>query len=93
MKIYYDKRRPFTDKRQALQLSGTDRGARARAEPARVGGERYRGLAQAVLLAKAEKAGLKVQEVGDAVKGADFVMMLMPDEHIARPIAKMWSPT
>src|SRR5256884_1231422 len=32
---------------------------------------------------KAKKAGLKVAEVTDAVKGADFVMMLMPDEHIA----------
>ena len=32
---------------------------------------------------KARKAGLKVAEVGEAVKGADFVMMLMPDEHIA----------
>jgi ketol-acid reductoisomerase len=32
---------------------------------------------------KAKKAGLAVKEVGDAVKGADFVMMLMPDEHIA----------
>jgi len=32
---------------------------------------------------KAKKAGLKVAEVGDAVKGADVVMMLMPDEHIA----------
>ena len=31
---------------------------------------------------KAKKAGLKVAEVADAVKGADFVMMLMPDEHI-----------
>ena len=32
---------------------------------------------------KAKKAGLKVAEVGDAVKGADVVMMLMPDEGIA----------
>jgi ketol-acid reductoisomerase len=32
---------------------------------------------------KVKKAGLKAQEIGDAVKGADFVMMLMPDEHIA----------
>jgi ketol-acid reductoisomerase len=32
---------------------------------------------------KVKKAGLKVTEVGEAVKGADFVMMLMPDEHIA----------
>jgi ketol-acid reductoisomerase len=32
---------------------------------------------------KAKKAGLKVAEVGEAVKIADIVMMLMPDEHIA----------
>jgi len=32
---------------------------------------------------KAKKAGLNVKEVSEAVKGADFVMMLMPDEHIA----------
>ena len=32
---------------------------------------------------KAKKAGLKVAEVAEAVKGADVVMMLMPDEHIA----------
>ena len=32
---------------------------------------------------KAKAAGLKVAEVSDAVRGADLVMMLMPDEHIA----------
>src|SRR5712672_1891053 len=32
---------------------------------------------------KAKKAGLNVEEVSEAIKGADFVMMLMPDEHIA----------
>src|SRR5499433_2840341 len=32
---------------------------------------------------KAKKAGLKVAAVADSVKGADLVMMLMPDEHIA----------
>ena len=32
---------------------------------------------------KARVAGLKVASVADAVKGADFVMILMPDEHIA----------
>src|SRR6187401_3412561 len=32
---------------------------------------------------KAKGAGLKVAEVGEAVKGADVVMMLMPDESIA----------
>jgi len=33
--------------------------------------------------AKAEKAGLKVADVADAVKTADIVMMLLPDEQIA----------
>jgi ketol-acid reductoisomerase len=32
---------------------------------------------------KAKKAGLSVSEIPEAVKGADFVMMLMPDEHIS----------
>jgi len=32
---------------------------------------------------KAEKAGLSVAEVADAVKGADVVMVLLPDEQIA----------
>ncbi len=32
---------------------------------------------------KAKKAGLKVAEIAAAVKRADIVMMLMPDEHIA----------
>ena len=32
---------------------------------------------------KAKKAGLQVKEVGEAIKGADFVMMLMPDERLA----------
>ncbi|WP_233238319.1 ketol-acid reductoisomerase [Bordetella sp. LUAb4] len=33
---------------------------------------------------KAAKAGLKVQEVAEAVKNADVVMMLLPDENIAK---------
>ncbi|HET7199837.1 MAG TPA: ketol-acid reductoisomerase [Burkholderiales bacterium] len=32
---------------------------------------------------KAQKAELSVKEIPEAVKDADFVMMLMPDEHIA----------
>ena len=32
---------------------------------------------------KAAKAGLQVKEVGEAVKGADVVMILLPDENIA----------
>jgi len=41
---------------------------------------------------KAKKAGLKVDEVADAVKGADIVMMLMPDEHIAATYAAEVAP-
>ena len=33
---------------------------------------------------KAKKAGLSVKEVDDAVKGADVVMILLPDENIAQ---------
>ncbi len=33
---------------------------------------------------KAENAGLSVKEVAEAVKGADLVMMLLPDENIAQ---------
>jgi ketol-acid reductoisomerase len=32
---------------------------------------------------KAKRAGLAVKDIDDAVKGADVVMMLLPDEHIA----------
>jgi len=41
---------------------------------------------------KAEKAGLTVKEIAEAVKGADFVMMLMPDEHIAATYRKDVEP-
>jgi ketol-acid reductoisomerase len=36
---------------------------------------------------KVKKAGLEAAEIPAAVKGADFVMMLMPDEHIAATYA------
>src|SRR5215217_2903246 len=32
---------------------------------------------------KAEQAGLRVADIGEAVKAADVVMMLLPDEQIA----------
>jgi ketol-acid reductoisomerase len=41
---------------------------------------------------KAENAGLKVQEVGDAVKGADLVMILLPDENIAKVYREQVAP-
>jgi len=34
--------------------------------------------------AKAKNAGLPVKSVGDAAKGADIIMILLPDEHHAR---------
>ena len=37
---------------------------------------------------KVEKAGLKVAEVGEAVKGADVVMLLLPDEQIGAVYAQ-----
>jgi ketol-acid reductoisomerase len=41
---------------------------------------------------KAEKAGLKVAEVADAVKAADVVMILLPDEQIASVYANEVAP-
>ncbi|MDO5102259.1 MAG: ketol-acid reductoisomerase [Lautropia sp.] len=42
--------------------------------------------------AKAKAAGLKVASVADAVKDADFVMILMPDENIAEAYKKDIEP-
>ncbi|MCW7541490.1 ketol-acid reductoisomerase [Aquabacterium sp. A7-Y] len=41
---------------------------------------------------KAEKAGMKVAEIADAVKSADVVMMLLPDEQIATVYEKDVAP-
>jgi len=41
---------------------------------------------------KVEKAGLKVAEVGEAVKGADVVMLLLPDEQIGSVYANDVEP-
>ena len=42
--------------------------------------------------AKAEKAGLKVAEIAEAVKSADVVMVLLPDEQIASVYAAEIEP-
>ena len=42
--------------------------------------------------AKVEKAGLKVAEVNDAVKGADVIMILLPDENIAQVYSENVAP-
>jgi ketol-acid reductoisomerase len=41
---------------------------------------------------KAKGAGLNVAEIAEAVKGADVVMLLMPDEHIASVYASEIEP-
>ncbi len=41
---------------------------------------------------KAEKAGLKVAEIAEAVRGADVVMILLPDEQIAAVYAQEVEP-
>ena len=41
---------------------------------------------------KAGKAGLNVKEISEAVSGADFIMMLMPDEHIAAVYSEFVAP-
>jgi len=43
-------------------------------------------------LAKAENAGLKVAEIADAVKGADVVMVLLPDENQAQVYREAIAP-
>jgi ketol-acid reductoisomerase len=42
--------------------------------------------------AKVEKAGLKVAEVNDAVRAADVIMILLPDENIAQVYAENVAP-
>src|SRR5260221_5693764 len=42
---------------------------------------------------KAKKAGLSVKAVAEATKGADIVMLLMPDEHIASVYRKEVEPS
>jgi len=41
---------------------------------------------------KAEGAGLKVAEVNDAVKAADVIMILLPDENIDSVYAENVAP-
>ncbi len=41
---------------------------------------------------KAKKGGIKVGELADAVKGADIVMLLLPDEHHAQIYSEIIAP-
>jgi ketol-acid reductoisomerase len=74
MKVYYDKDADLSlIKGKTVAIIGYDSGVKV------VVGLRRGGASWP----KAEKAGLKVAEVGAAVEQADVVMILLPDEQIA----------
>jgi ketol-acid reductoisomerase len=86
MKVYYDKDADLSlVKGKSVTIIGYGSQGHAHAQNLTDSGVRVTvGLRKGgASWAKAEKAGLKVAEVGAAVKGADIVMMLLPDEQIA----------
>src|SRR5829696_705029 len=86
MKVYYDKDCDLSlIKGKTVAIIGYGSQGHAHAQNLSDSGVRVTvGLRKAgASWIKAEKAGLNVAEVGDAVKAADIVMMLLPDEQIA----------
>jgi len=84
MKIYYDKDADLSlIKRKHVAIIGYGSQGHAHANNLRDSGVKVTvGLRKGgASWAKAKNAGLAVKEVGDAVKGADVVMILLPDEH------------
>ena len=84
MKIYYDKDADLSlVKRKHVAIIGYGSQGHAHANNLRDSGVKVTvGLRKGgASWAKAKNAGLAVKEVGDAVKGADVVMILLPDEH------------
>jgi ketol-acid reductoisomerase len=86
MKVYYDKDADLSlVKNKNVTIVGYGSQGHAHAQNLSDSGVRVTvGLRKGgASWVKAEKAGLKVAEVADAVKSADVVMMLLPDEQIA----------
>jgi len=86
MKIYYDKDADLSlIKRKQVAIIGYGSQGHAHANNLKESGVKVTvGLRKdGVSWNKAKKAGIAVKEVGDAVKGADLVMILLPDEHHA----------
>ena len=86
MKVYYDKDADLSlVKNKNVTIVGYGSQGHAHAQNLSDSGVRVTvGLRKGgATWVKAEKAGLKVAEVADAVKTADVVMMLLPDEQIA----------
>jgi len=85
MKIYYDKDADLSlIKRKKVAIIGYGSQGHAHAQNLNDSGVKVTvGLRKGgPSWSKAESAGLKVEKVADAVKGADVVMMLLPDENI-----------
>ena len=86
MKVYYDKDADLSlVKGKKVTIVGYGSQGHAHAQNLNDSGVRVTvGLRKSgASWDKAKKAGLSVSEIPEAVKGADFVMMLMPDEHIS----------
>src|SRR5450756_2535635 len=86
MKVYYDKDADLSliKGRKVTIVGYGAEGPAPACSPSGSGGKVTGGLRKdGASWGKAKKAGLNVKEVAEAIKGADFVMMLMPDEHIA----------
>lgn len=83
MKIYYDKDADLSlIKRKQVAIIGYGSQGHAHANNLKDSGAKVTvGLRKdGASWNKAKKAGIAVKEVGDAVKGADLVMILLPDE-------------
>ena len=86
MKVYYDKDADLSlIKGKKITIVGYGSQGHAHAQNLKDSGCKVTvGLRKdGASWSKAEKAGLKVEEVAKAVKGADVVMILLPDENIA----------
>lgn len=86
MKIFYDKDADLSlIKRKQVAIIGYGSQGHAHANNLKDSGAKVTvGLRKGgASWNKAKNAGIAVKEVGDAVKGADLVMILLPDEHHA----------
>jgi ketol-acid reductoisomerase len=95
MKIYYDKDADLSlIKRKRVAIIGYGSQGHAHANNLKDSGVKVTvGVRKGgASWTKAKKAGIPVKEVGDAVAGADVVMILLPDEHQADVYAAEIAP-